>query len=140
MGGEEYLVESIEDAKKEVRAVARYVDISACKARRVINQIRGRSYEEALILLEFMPFRACYPILQLVSSAAANASHNYGLVKTDLFISEARVDEGSAARRFRPRARGRAFPIRKPTCHITIAMKVEKAIPPKRSGTKKLVY
>ena len=128
-------MESIEDMGKEVRAVARYVDISACKARRVINQIRGRSYEEALIVLEFMPFRACYPVLQLISSAAANASHNYGLGKTDLFISEAKVDEGSAARRFRPRARGRAFQIRKPTCHITIAMRVKLAVLTKGSGT-----
>nr|AJB98500.1 ribosomal protein L22 [Helminthostachys zeylanica] len=114
-----------ENSDKEVRALARYVNASARKARRVIDQIRGRSYEEALILLEFMPYRACYPVLQLVSSAAANASHNSGLGKADLFISEAKVDEGPASGRFRPRARGRAYPIRKPTCHITIAMRAK---------------
>nr|YP_009825515.1 ribosomal protein L22 [Botrychium lunaria]QIU83330.1 ribosomal protein L22 [Botrychium lunaria] len=118
-------METNDDSKKEVRALAKYVDASAYKVRRVIDQIRGRSYEEALILLEFMPYRACYPVLQLVSSAAANASHNSGLGKANIFISEAKVDEGSASKRFRPRARGRAYPIRKPTCHITIAMKAK---------------
>nr|YP_005352990.1 ribosomal protein L22 [Mankyua chejuensis]ADZ48022.1 ribosomal protein L22 [Mankyua chejuensis]AJJ48653.1 ribosomal protein L22 [Mankyua chejuensis] len=111
-----------DNLKKEARALARYVNISVYKARRVIDQIRGRSYEEALILLEFMPYRACYPILQLVFSAAANASHNLGLGKADIFITEAKVDKGSVSRRFRPRARGRAYPIRKSTCHITVAM------------------
>ena len=57
----------------EVRALAKHIRMSAHKARRVVNQIRGRSYEQALMILEFMPYRACYPILQLISSASANA-------------------------------------------------------------------
>ncbi|KAL4289759.1 hypothetical protein GQ457_14G001260 [Hibiscus cannabinus] len=54
--------------------------MSAHKARRIIDQIRGRSYEETLMILELMPYRASYPILKLVYSAAANARHNKYLV------------------------------------------------------------
>ena len=107
----------------EVRALAKHIRMSAHKARRVVDQIRGRSYEQALMILEFMPYRACYPILQLISSAAANANHNLNLKKTNLFISEAKVDEGTVLKRFQPRAQGRGYPIHKPTCHITIVVK-----------------
>lgn len=108
---------------EEIRASAKNIRMSAHKARRVINQIRGRSYEQALMLLEFMPYRACHPILRLLSSAAANASRNSNLNKTNLIVSEARVDGGTTLKRFQPRAQGRAYPIHKPTCHITITVK-----------------
>nr|AWK91971.1 ribosomal protein L22 [Isoetes melanopoda subsp. silvatica]AYM34697.1 ribosomal protein L22 [Isoetes louisianensis] len=107
----------------EVRALAKHIRMSAHKARRVVNQIRGRSYEQALMILEFMPYRACYPILKLISSASTNASQILGLSKANLFVGEARVDEGASLKRFQPRAQGRAYPIHKPTCHITIVVK-----------------
>jgi large subunit ribosomal protein L22 len=107
----------------QVRAVAKTVRMSPHKVRKVIDQIRGRSYEQALMLLEFMPYRACYPILQVVCSAAANANHNLGLSKANLFISEAMVSNGPVLKRFRPRAQGRGYPIRKPTCSITVVVK-----------------
>lgn len=107
----------------KARALAKHIRISAHKARRIVNQIRGRSYEEALMILEFMPYRACYPILQLISSAAANANHNLNLTKSNLIISEASVNEGTVLKRFQPRAQGRGYPIHKPTCHITIVVK-----------------
>nr|YP_010511066.1 ribosomal protein L22 [Carya dabieshanensis]QOP39868.1 ribosomal protein L22 [Carya hunanensis]UQJ77778.1 ribosomal protein L22 [Carya dabieshanensis]UQJ78737.1 ribosomal protein L22 [Carya hunanensis]DAZ91609.1 TPA_asm: ribosomal protein L22 [Carya dabieshanensis] len=56
------------------------------KARRVIDKIRGRSYEETLMVLELMPYRACYPLFKLVYSAAANAIHNMGLNESSLII------------------------------------------------------
>nr|QHD46924.1 ribosomal protein L22 [Anthoceros agrestis] len=107
----------------ETQALAKHIRISASKVRRVINEIRGRSYEQALMILEFMPYRACYPVSQLLSSAAANASHNLGLNKADLVISEVKVDEGTMLKRFEPRAQGRGYPIHKPTSHITIVIK-----------------
>lgn len=107
----------------EVRALAKHIRMSAHKARRVVNQIRGHSYEQALMILEFMPYRACYPILQLISSAAANASHNLNITRANLIISEAKVDEGAVLKRFQPRAQGRGYPIHRPTCHITIIVK-----------------
>jgi large subunit ribosomal protein L22 len=113
----------IDNSNLQVRAVAKSVRMSPHKVRKVIDQIRGQSYEQALMLLEFMPYRACYPILQVVCSAAANANHNLGLSKAKLFISEAMVDKGPVLKRFRPRAQGRGFPIRKPTCSITVVVK-----------------
>ena len=109
--------------KTEVYALGQHISMSADKARRVIDQIRGRSYEETLMILELMPYRACYPIFKLVYSAAANASSNMGSNEANLVISKAEVNKGTIMKRLKPRARGRSFAIQKPTCHITIVLK-----------------
>lgn len=106
----------------EVKAIARYIRMSPFKVRRVLDQIRGRSYREALIILEFMPYRATEPVLKLLRSAAANAEHNAGLDRAQLVITQAYADQGPVLKRFQPRAQGRAYQIRKPTCHITLAV------------------
>ncbi|NJK36825.1 MAG: 50S ribosomal protein L22 [Oscillatoriales cyanobacterium RM1_1_9] len=110
------------DTDFEVKAIARYVRMSPNKVRRVLDQIRGQSYRDALIMLEFMPYRSCEPILKVLRSAVANAEHNAGLDPATLFVSSAYADQGPSLKRFRPRAQGRAYPIRKPTCHITVAV------------------
>ncbi|MFW6263957.1 MAG: 50S ribosomal protein L22 [Cyanobacteriota bacterium] len=115
------------DTTNEVKAIARYVRMSPYKARRVLDQIRGRSYREALIILEFMPYRACDPVLKALRSAVANAEHNEGLDPATLVVSQAYADQGPVYKRFRPRAQGRAYQIRKPTCHITVAVAPEAA-------------
>ena len=74
------------------------------------------------MILEFMPYRSCDPILKVLRSAVANAEHNLGLDREALVISKAFADQGPVLKRFRPRAQGRAYMIRKPTCHITIAV------------------
>ena len=74
------------------------------------------------MILEFMPYRACDPILKVLRSAAANAEHNAGLDRITLVVSQAFADGGPSLRRYRPRAQGRAYQIRKPTCHITVAV------------------
>jgi large subunit ribosomal protein L22 len=109
-------------ANGEVKAVARFIRMSPHKVRRVLDQIRGRSYREALIILEFMPYRACDPILKVLRSAVANAEHNEGYTPADLVVAQAFADQGPVLKRFRPRAQGRAYQIRKPTCHITITV------------------
>nr|YP_009366295.1 ribosomal protein L22 [Aloysia citrodora]ARJ61887.1 ribosomal protein L22 [Aloysia citrodora]UVF35512.1 ribosomal protein L22 [Aloysia citrodora]UVF36539.1 ribosomal protein L22 [Aloysia citrodora]UWI54032.1 ribosomal protein L22 [Aloysia citrodora] len=109
--------------KTEVYALGRHISLSADKARRVIDQIRGRSYEETLMILELMPYRACYPIFKLVYSAAANASYNMGSDEANLVISKAEVNQGTARKKFKPRARGRSYAIKRTTCHITIVVK-----------------
>lgn len=106
----------------EAMAIARYVRMSPSKVRRVLNQIRGRSYQDALILLEFMPYAACEPVRKVLRSAVANAEHNQGLDPVGLFVSQAFADQGPTLKRFRPRAQGRAYPIQKKTCHITVAV------------------
>ena len=107
---------------EQVRAIARYIRMSPLKVRRVLDQIRGRSYREALMILEFMPYRACEPVLKVLRSAVANAENNFGLDRETLVISEAFADQGPVLKRFRPRAQDRAYMIRKPTCHITVAV------------------
>lgn len=106
-------------------ATARYIRMSPHKVRRVLDQIRGRSYQEALIVLEFMPYRSCEPILKVLRSAVANAEHNQGLNPAELVVDQAYADQGPSLKRYRPRAQGRAYQIRKPTCHITIAVSAE---------------
>lgn len=106
----------------ETYALRQHIRISAHKARRVIDQIRGRSYEETLKILELMPYRACSPIFKLVFDAA-NASHNMGFNKATLVISKAEVNEGTTVNQIKPQARGRSYLIKRPTCHITIVLK-----------------
>nr|YP_008965597.1 ribosomal protein L22 [Phelipanche purpurea]CDH98345.1 ribosomal protein L22 [Phelipanche purpurea] len=109
--------------KKEIYALGRYISISADKARRVIDQIRGRSYEETLMILELMPYRASYPILKLVYSAAANAAYSIGSVETNLVISKAEVNEGTTTKKIKtPRSWG-SYAIKKTNCHIIIVVK-----------------
>ncbi len=110
------------DTSQEVKAIARYIRMSPSKVRRVLDQIRGRTYREALIVLEFMPYRACEPIRKVLLSAVANAEHNAGLESSTLVISKAYADGGPTLKRYRPRAQGRAYQIRKRTCHITVAV------------------
>lgn len=105
-----------------VRAVSKYIRMSPHKIRRVLDQIRGKSYQEALMTLEFLPYNASGPLWQVLHSAAANANHNYNLNKKQLFVSEIFADEGPKLKRIRPRAQGRAYKILKPTCHITVVL------------------
>lgn len=85
-----------------------------------MDQIRGRSYEEALMVLEYMPYKACEPVIKTLLSAAANAKHNLGLKKKDLVVTECYANEGPILKRAQPRAQGRAYAIHKPLVHITI--------------------
>jgi large subunit ribosomal protein L22 len=108
--------------KMQAFATARYLRMSPYKVRRVLDQVRGRTYRDALIVLEFMPYRACDPVLKVLRSAVANAENNQGLNAADLIVSQAYADQGPCLKRFRPRAQGRAYQIRKPSCHVTIVV------------------
>jgi large subunit ribosomal protein L22 len=110
------------NVKSKSIASGKYIRMSPRKVRRVLDQIRGRSYTDALMLLEFMPYRACKPTLQVLNSAVANSEHNFDLEKGKLIISEAFANQGPVLRRFRPRAQGQGYKIRKPTCHIVITV------------------
>jgi large subunit ribosomal protein L22 len=110
------------NTQTQTKAIGRYIRISPRKVRRVLHQIRGKTYKEALMLLEFMPYKACGPIWQVIYSAAANAEHNLNLNKENLIVSEAFANQGPIFRRFRPRSQGQGFAIRKPTCHIAITV------------------
>ena len=102
------------------QAHGRYIRGSASKVRRVLDQIRGRTYRDALIMLEFMPYRSTGPITKVLRSAVANAENNMGLDPSSLIITKATADMAPPLKRYRPRAQGRAFAIKKQTCHISI--------------------
>ena len=105
-----------------VRAQAKYVRSSARKARLVCDHIRGKSVEEARAILQFTPRAVARDWSKVLESAVANAEHNHELDGEDLFIKAAHADEGPTLKRFRPRAMGRATPIRKRTSHLTILL------------------
>ena len=101
-------------------AKARFVRVSASKARRVIDLVRGKSVEEALDILRWAPQSASEPVAKVIASAAANAQNNEGLDPSTLVVATVYADEGPTAKRIRPRAQGRAYRIRKRTSHITV--------------------
>ncbi|MGX9789935.1 50S ribosomal protein L22 [Mycobacterium sp. MMS18-G62] len=101
-------------------AKARFVRVSATKARRVIDLVRGKSVEDALDILRWAPQSASEPVAKVIASAAANAQNNEGLDPSTLVVATVYADEGPTAKRIRPRAQGRAFRIRKRTSHITV--------------------
>jgi ribosomal protein L22 len=108
--------------RKVVRAHARYVRTSARKARMVCGHLRGKSVQEARAILAFIPREVARDWSKLLESAVANAESNHELLQDDLIVREAYADEGPTIKRFRPRAMGRATPIRKRTSHLTITL------------------
>jgi len=108
----------------ESKAIGKYLRISSHKARRVLEQIKGKSYQEAILLLKFMPYRACKNIIKILESAVNNLINSKikEINKNNLIIKHAFANDGPKLKRFQPRAQGRAFPIHKPTCHITITI------------------
>jgi ribosomal protein L22 len=108
-----------------VRAHARYVRTSARKARMVCGHLRGKSVQEARAILAFTPREVARDWSKLLESAVANAENNHELLEDDLIVGEAYADEGPTIKRFRPRAMGRATPIRKRTSHLTITLTPE---------------
>ena len=113
-------------------AQAKYIHMTPMKCRRVIDMVRGLPVQEALDVLRFDVHAASDPIYKVLHSAAANAENNKNLDRSRLFVSQAYVDEGPTLKRFRPRAQGRAYRIRKRTSHITIVVEAAETAP--RSG------
>jgi len=113
------------EARATARASARYVRVTPQKARRVVDLIRGLPAAEAQALLRFAPQAASEPVGKVLDSAIANAENNHDLDPTALVVAEAFVDEGPTLKRFRPRAQGRAYRIRKRTSHITVVVGVD---------------
>ncbi len=111
---------SVETEYPTATAKARFVHVSASKARRVIDLVRGKSVSEALDILRWAPQAASEPVAKVIASAAANAQNNEGLDPSSLVVAAVYADEGPTAKRIRPRAQGRAFRIRKRTSHITV--------------------
>jgi len=107
-------------------ARARFVRVSARKARLVLDQIRGKPVAEALATLEYTPRAAARLVEKVLRSAVANAEHNYQVRDLDdLRVIQAYADGGPVLKRVQPRAMGRAFSIKHRTSHLTIGVSDE---------------
>ena len=106
----------------EARAVSRQVRISPFKARQVLSLIRGKKADEALLILRYSPKKAARYIEKTLTSASANADHNFGLSVDELYVVKAVADEGPTLKRWKPVSMGRAHPFNHRTCHITIVV------------------
>jgi large subunit ribosomal protein L22 len=105
----------------EARAQARFVRVTPRKARRVVDLIRGLPADQAQAVLAFAPQSASDPVGKVLASALANAEASGGRGDRGMmWVRRAWVDEGRTDKRFRPRAQGRGYRIRKRTSHITV--------------------
>jgi len=119
----------VNEERPTAMARVRYLRVSPTKARRVIDLVRGMPAREALQTLKFQPQDVSSDIYKVVASAIANAEHNARLDGDTLYIRDAYVDEGPTFKRFRPRAQGRAYRIRKRTSHITVVVEARPETP-----------
>jgi large subunit ribosomal protein L22 len=111
----------------ESKAILRFSGISASKMRQVADIVRGKDVPVALHSLQFITKAAARPMSKLISSAVANAREKYNVADERfdpdlLFVKTVHVDEGPTAKRFRPRAQGRAYRIRKRSCHVNLIL------------------
>ncbi len=114
--------------KDEGRAVLRYARISSRKVKIVLDLVKGKNLDEAYGILRYTPKAASETLYKLLKSAEANAVNDpsKGLNRDELYIAEAFATQGPTLKRISPRAQGRAFKIRKRTCHITMVLKERK--------------
>ena len=115
-------------ANKEKRphAVAKYIRVSPYKVRTVLALIRGKSYAEAKAILDYRVNGSALAVKKVLMSAAANAEHNMGMDKEDLYVAECYADGGQMLKRMQPVSKGRGHAIWKRTSHITVILDVKK--------------
>lgn len=109
----------------EARAIRKYVRSSPRKMRPVINVVRGKSVPEALNILHYLPQKVTRPVELTIQSAVYNLmdkNRDERINEEELVVREIRVDDGPMFKRHRPAARGRAHPIRRRTCHLTVVV------------------
>lgn len=106
---------------EEVKAVAKYIRMTPRKLRRVADEIRGKGVMQSLTVLNFMPYSAAVVVKKALQSAIANAGEK-GLNVDTLKVTKVFVDGGATLKRIRPRAQGRAYPIKKRTSSITVVV------------------
>ncbi len=104
----------------KVKVVAKDIGIPPRKVRRVVDMVRGKSVEEALTILRFVPSPAAAAVAKVIRSAAANAENNYQTPAPSLRVVAIYADEGRTLKRFRPQSRGRISPILKRSSHVTV--------------------
>jgi large subunit ribosomal protein L22 len=106
----------------EVQAVTKYTGISAQKARLIVDEMRGRNAQEALVILQFMPQSAAKVVAKTIKSALANATENFGLEADEMYISKIMADQAPTRKWRRFGARGRFKPWLRRSSHITVIL------------------
>lgn len=106
----------------EVKAKLRNVRVGAQKARILADMVRGKDVNEALKILTFMPQKPALHLKKLIESAVANADQKKVVDLDNLYVKHVSVDMGPSLRRFRPRAQGRATPVKKKSSHINLIL------------------
>lgn len=104
----------------EAKAIAKYVRISPLKVNYICTEIKGKQVDEALSILKFTPKKGAKVLEKVLNSAIANAENNLGLDREDLYIKRAYANDAPHMKRFRPKARGMAYPILKRSSHIGV--------------------
>jgi large subunit ribosomal protein L22 len=115
-------IEEQQQGREQYRASHRYARISWRKARLLMNLVRGRDVDDAITILRFSKQRASGMIEKVIRSAVANANERPVPPRSTLFVAEARVDAGPTIKRFQPKDRGKAYPIKKRTSHLVVAL------------------
>ena len=116
-----------EKREKRPYAVAKYIRVSPYKVRTVLDLIRGKSVAEAKAILENTINGGSLPTKKVLMSAVANAEHNMGMDRQDLYVAECFADGGTMLKRMQPVSKGRGHAILKRTSHITVILDVKKA-------------
>jgi large subunit ribosomal protein L22 len=107
----------------EARAIAKYVRISPLKVNFICKEIRGKQVDEALSILRFTPKKGARVLEKVLTSAIANAENNFNMDRDNLYVDNAYANDGPHMKRFRPKARGMAYPIIKRSSHIGVVVK-----------------
>jgi large subunit ribosomal protein L22 len=111
----------------DIHARLRFLSISAQKVRLVVDLVRGKSANDALEMLRFVPNRAAEPVRKLLTSAVANAEENLGVSRDDLFVATIFADEAPTRKWRRFGARGRFKPVLRRSSHVTIILREREA-------------
>ena len=106
----------------QAKAIAKYVRISPLKVNFICKEIRGKQVDEALAILKFTPNKGARILEKVLNSAIANAEHNFGLNREDLFVSQAYANNAPVMKRWRPKAKGMAYPILKRSSHVGVVV------------------
>lgn len=106
----------------EVRATAKYVRVSPLKVHFICKEIRGKQVDEAMAILQFTPKKGARILSEVLKSAIANAEHNNHLDRDKLFVKEAFANDAPVMKRWRPKAKGAAYPILKRSAHIGVVV------------------
>jgi large subunit ribosomal protein L22 len=111
----------------DIRAHLRFLSISAQKTRLIVDLVRGKSANEALDMLRFVPNGAAQPVLKLLKSAVANAEENFGISRDDLYVATIFADEAPTRKWRRFGARGRFKPVLRRSSHVTVILREREA-------------